>query len=719
MNTLDTFYELIPVSSKIKSNKNALLLKKKRIIVGSSEHCDLIIRHSKIQAIHAVIELGKENNCGILYDMNSSTGTYINNERIITANFNVGDKISFGGIEFIFKNYVKEELLPPILDVLDETTIPEITNIPKMPSSDINISQQLSQQPQQQHKSLPDAPTKFSSTATYKFKVKEVISNLLTERSDKYSIAYPLTKDPKAIYSEYIFEDSDTIYPIFKYTENIRAVEVIMLFKERIILVEYFLLADNNKTIYLQGMLKNKDVHGLYEQRNDLGVEYVHLGKNEKLEFIEINSNEAYVHPVDGHEFLHLSDKPVTNNLTGTTIKTKFTGKFKLQNDDILRFKLNDIQIFVRKTDAPPQLANPPFLRRDKDLRKYLYISFLSILALLVFVMTVKIDKDEYEEKAPERLATVLYKMDYKKIIQEKKKIIQPAKEDKIEKKVEVPKVIPKKEPPKVEEKRIAQPDDVNKPKVAPKVGEPPKAAKSTTANPTKPAEIPKVKDTRGGGVPSVRTVDINFKSPGHVDAYKSEDFASTINTMVARGSSPVKSVKEASLADGGSGFIKTQAIGSPDGTSLKHAVIEAGSKDGIKGVNTTVLDQGQGKLDGVGEKKGIYTAGTSANTVIMGSIDPAIIRKILIDHLPEFRYCYQKQLDRSPKEFEGVIPINFVIGASGRVVKAGIDGDTSLPVNVHECVIDVLKSIQFPAPKGGGQVETHQPIRFYPKRTY
>ncbi|MBF0361947.1 MAG: AgmX/PglI C-terminal domain-containing protein [Oligoflexia bacterium] len=116
--------------------------------------------------------------------------------------------------------------------------------------------------------------------------------------------------------------------------------------------------------------------------------------------------------------------------------------------------------------------------------------------------------------------------------------------------------------------------------------------------------------------------------------------------------------------------------------------------------------------------KQNYINTDTSATTVIMG-VDPAIIRKILIDNLPEFRFCYQKELDRNPKEFEGIIPMTFVIGASGRVLKAGIDGDTSLPSNVCECVINILKTIQFPAPKGGGQVETHQPIRFYPKKIY
>ena len=130
-----------------------------------------------------------------------------------------------------------------------------------------------------------------------------------------------------------------------------------------------------------------------------------------------------------------------------------------------------------------------------------------------------------------------------------------------------------------------------------------------------------------------------------------------------------------------------------------------------------------QGKLDssrgveGLVDKKNIYTAGLPFKTVILGGMDPDIIRKIIEDHIPQFRYCYQKELDKAAREFSGVVRLNFIIGASGHVTKAGVDSFSPLPVRVKGCVVNVLKGIKFPEPLGGGVVEVNQPFNFYPKR--
>ena len=92
------------------------------------------------------------------------------------------------------------------------------------------------------------------------------------------------------------------------------------------------------------------------------------------------------------------------------------------------------------------------------------------------------------------------------------------------------------------------------------------------------------------------------------------------------------------------------------------------------------------------------------------------IIRRILLDHLSNFRFCYQKELEKNDFSISGVIKLNFTIGASGHVVGAGIDGESGLPVDVKSCVIGVLKGIAFPEPDGGGTIEVKQPMNFYPK---
>ena len=132
-----------------------------------------------------------------------------------------------------------------------------------------------------------------------------------------------------------------------------------------------------------------------------------------------------------------------------------------------------------------------------------------------------------------------------------------------------------------------------------------------------------------------------------------------------------------------------------------------------------------EGKLDidqekkGAREKKNIYTAGIPHKTVILGSMDPSMdpetIRKILIKNLPQFRYCYQRELNRTSHSFDGVIHLNFIIGASGHVSKAAIlSPPKKLPLPVRQCIVNVVKGIKFPEPLGKGVVEVNQPLNFY-----
>ena len=83
------------------------------------------------------------------------------------------------------------------------------------------------------------------------------------------------------------------------------------------------------------------------------------------------------------------------------------------------------------------------------------------------------------------------------------------------------------------------------------------------------------------------------------------------------------------------------------------------------------------------------------------------------MDH-SQFRFCYQKELDRAKSKFSGRIKLNFIIGASGHVTRAGVVSSDIKP-EVKGCVVNVLKGIPFPAPRGGGKVEVTQPMNFYP----
>lgn len=148
---------------------------------------------------------------------------------------------------------------------------------------------------------------------------------------------------------------------------------------------------------------------------------------------------------------------------------------------------------------------------------------------------------------------------------------------------------------------------------------------------------------------------------------------------------------------------------------SIQTAGIQT-NQGSLVGATTGVLGTSKG-AEGLSGKKAIYTAGIPSETVVLGSMDPDVIRRILLDHLPQFRYCYQKELEKTGAEVGGAVKLDFTIGASGHVTGAGAESASGLPSEVKKCVVGVLKGINFPEPMGGGTVDVKQQMNFYPKK--
>ena len=102
------------------------------------------------------------------------------------------------------------------------------------------------------------------------------------------------------------------------------------------------------------------------------------------------------------------------------------------------------------------------------------------------------------------------------------------------------------------------------------------------------------------------------------------------------------------------------------------------------------------------------------SRTTVLGDYDASKIADILREHLSLFRHCYQRELNRENK-VSGKIELHFNIGASGSVTKVGV-ARSALPSNVEGCIINTLKGIKLPAPRGGGVVAVRQPMYFKPR---
>jgi hypothetical protein len=651
-------FELLPSGSK-QGLKGSVILKK-RILIGRSQTCDLVINHPDVTAIHAILEV--DENGAKIFDMKSTNGTYVDGKKVLSTEIKPGTTIKFGSQEFIFKEFNKAEIAEAPLDLLNDSLPPIIES----------------------EKSLPKSGP--GTDAEKELLVPQVI--------------YPLTKDPKAEFSEYIFEDADVLFPIFKYRVDSNSVEIIVLYKDTIYSVDYLPLKN--------GIYK---LVGINPGSKD--IEYAYLGKDERVPFVEIKNKKVKVHPLNGYDLLSLSKHEVSDTSSGS---------LDLGNEDVLRFGMQDIQIFVRQTESPPKVDSAPILRRDREFWKYIIVMLILATSFLLAVHFTEVDEEIEKEKVPERIASILYKIRPVPKPVVKKKPTTPKKYAKIKKDLVTSNNITK-----VSTKsRSVSPKDIKKKNSTPKEGDR-KARKMGKVKVTKANKGPNDRRTNivraksrkkaAGKRYSQRTVRKravrNNKNKGRVQAFKSFDFKQTLSSLLTRGGK----TKKLKAADVDSSDLGTKSMDSGTrGATLKRSNVKD-NVGNLFGDSNGVLDSSKG-IPGVSGKKSIYTAGLPWKTLIIGGMDPNTIRKILIDHIPQFHSCYQKELeaDRS-KAVSGIVRLNFLIGASGHVTKAGIDSRSDIPAEVKSCVINVLKGIPFPAPLAGGVVEVNQPMNFYPRR--
>ena len=101
----------------------------------------------------------------------------------------------------------------------------------------------------------------------------------------------------------------------------------------------------------------------------------------------------------------------------------------------------------------------------------------------------------------------------------------------------------------------------------------------------------------------------------------------------------------------------------------------------------------------------------TIGNATATGDLDRNTIRRYVRQKLPLITYCYEKQLVTKPS-LAGTVVTAFTIDGNGRVISVRAGGMQN--GEVENCVADIIKSIQFPKPTGGGIVNvTSYPFSF------
>ena len=698
--TSSSFYELVPTESNSKSN--GVIIFNKRTLIGRSDNCDLTILNSSISAIHAVIEVSDTG--GRIYDMNSREGVRINGHKTICQDIKLGDRISFGTQEFVFKEYHKSNSLPPVLDALE----PESRD-----SYERRKMERVMPTPPQISGPPPQLPERFPQLKRSSSDFKVDPTQIITDDSEGGApyLSYPLAKDPKAEFSEYIFEDADYIYPIFKWSIEDNAAEVVILHNDQIFSVDY--LPSRKGVYYIKGF-----------EKSNKNIELPYLRKDEAIPFLKVHGGQVSIEDSLGCKGVLVSDKiDRPEDFQEKEINVPVT----LAPQDILKLQKNNIQIFVRNSQPPPKIRSAPLFRRDNDSRKYFFL--LSILFLLVLgaFSSMSINKEIEEEKKPERVATILYNR--KKFIYKKQRVAKQKATKIVPQTPTKPKTVPKPTPKPVSRpepvKKVVAKKTPTKPtpkpvkkvvkkvvkKIPPKPAPVKKVVKKAPSRPIPAKKVARNKSRRARKSPSPTRARRRSIRPsnnrGHVDAYRpSNKFSGSLSRLLAKGGK-VSGVQAERVNSADVGVAGSE-LGGGGGSVQKVGVTK--NVGSLEGAASGRLDRTRG-TEGLVDKRSVAVAGVPSNTVIIGDYDASTVADILREHLPQFRYCYQKELDRENK-VSGRIELHFNIGASGRVAKAGI-AKSALPSSVERCVVNILKGIKFPSPLGGGVVAIRQPMFF------
>ncbi len=99
-------------------------------------------------------------------------------------------------------------------------------------------------------------------------------------------------------------------------------------------------------------------------------------------------------------------------------------------------------------------------------------------------------------------------------------------------------------------------------------------------------------------------------------------------------------------------------------------------------------------------------------HVTLQGGLDRRAVARVIERSLPRIKYCYEKQLQADPN-LGGKISTRFTIAPTGRVAKAQVVESTLGNERVESCVREVLESLAFPRPHGGGIVVVMYPFVF------
>lgn len=124
------------------------------------------------------------------------------------------------------------------------------------------------------------------------------------------------------------------------------------------------------------------------------------------------------------------------------------------------------------------------------------------------------------------------------------------------------------------------------------------------------------------------------------------------------------------------------------------------------KGGNSTM----KGLVKGIGTSTSASADGGTTISVVNGidlsklPFTPDSIKQVVLSYQPQIQACYEETLAGKDKAIEGSLKTSFSITGDGMTAFSKVDkkGSSLKDPRLHDCVIAVLSTMQFPAPPDG-----------------
>lgn len=127
------------------------------------------------------------------------------------------------------------------------------------------------------------------------------------------------------------------------------------------------------------------------------------------------------------------------------------------------------------------------------------------------------------------------------------------------------------------------------------------------------------------------------------------------------------------------------------------------------RGSGDASYGSGEGGLGGKSDRDVRVNIG---NPLVYGSLDKEIIRRVVRENQAQIRYCYERELTRTPG-LNGKIVVKWVITGTGSVRQAQVIETGMNNRAVESCLTTRINGWRFPKPKGGGIVVVTYPFIF------